>query len=211
MAPSRLTPFQVEVAHLFFSLPETRGFLLAGGAALVAHRLIDRPTQDLDLFTRPGGGSVAGARDAFEAATVARGWVCRRIRDTPDFCRLVMHGTEDLLVDMALDFPPERPTVMTSVGPTFAPEELAGRKLLALFDCAEARDFADVYRLAERYGRDRLVAEASSVDAGFDIGYAAHILRTLGRFEASELPVAPGEVAALREFFAKWSAALSAR
>jgi hypothetical protein len=211
MPPSRLTPFQVEVARLFFSLPETRGFLLAGGAALVAHRLIDRPTQDLDLFTHPGGRSVVGARDAFEAAAAARGWVCRRIRDTSDFCRLVVHGTEDLLVDIALDSPPERPTVMSSLGPTFAPEELAGRKLLALFDRGEARDFADVYRLAGRYGRDRLVAEASSIDAGFDIGYAAFMLRSLGRFEDQEVPVAPGEVAALREFFAEWSGELSAR
>jgi predicted nucleotidyltransferase component of viral defense system len=37
-----------------------------------------------------------------------------------------------------------------AAGPTFALEELAGRKLLALFDRAEARDFADVYDIAQR-------------------------------------------------------------
>lgn len=31
-----LTPFQLEVSSAFFDLPESRGFLLAGGAALVA-------------------------------------------------------------------------------------------------------------------------------------------------------------------------------
>jgi len=31
-----LTEFQIAVARLFFSLPEAEGFLLAGGAALVA-------------------------------------------------------------------------------------------------------------------------------------------------------------------------------
>jgi hypothetical protein len=45
-----LTEFQREVARLFFSLPESDGYLLAGGAALVASELTDRPTQDLDLF-----------------------------------------------------------------------------------------------------------------------------------------------------------------
>ena len=31
-----LAAFQIEVARLFFSLPESRGFLLAGGVALLA-------------------------------------------------------------------------------------------------------------------------------------------------------------------------------
>lgn len=30
-----LTPFQLEVARLFFALPASQGFLLAGGAALL--------------------------------------------------------------------------------------------------------------------------------------------------------------------------------
>jgi hypothetical protein len=34
---------------------------------------------------------------------------------------------------------------VTAAGPTLAPEELAGHKLLALFDRAAARDFADIY------------------------------------------------------------------
>lgn len=63
-----LTPFQIAVAELFFSLPESDGFLLAGGAALVAQNLTTRPTQDLDLFTRVGRGSVSAARDAHKTA-----------------------------------------------------------------------------------------------------------------------------------------------
>ena len=47
-----LTPFQLEVSSAFFDLPESRGFLLAGGAALVAQHLIHRPTRDLDLSRR---------------------------------------------------------------------------------------------------------------------------------------------------------------
>ena len=47
------TAFQIEVARLFFSLPTSGSFLLAGGAALLAQGLTSRPTQDLDLFTPP--------------------------------------------------------------------------------------------------------------------------------------------------------------
>lgn len=45
---SGLTAFQVEVARLFFGLPASEGFLLAGGGALLASGLTDRPTHDLD-------------------------------------------------------------------------------------------------------------------------------------------------------------------
>lgn len=61
MSEGPLTDFQVVVAQLFFALPESEGFLLAGGAA---QRLTARPTHDLDRFTRVGGSSVAAARDA---------------------------------------------------------------------------------------------------------------------------------------------------
>jgi hypothetical protein len=48
-----LPAFQLEVARLFFALPASQGFLLAGGAALLAQHLTARPTEDLDFFHRP--------------------------------------------------------------------------------------------------------------------------------------------------------------
>lgn len=51
-----LTAFQTEVALAFFDLPASAGFLLAGGAALLAQQLTTRPTQDLDLLHPTGGG-----------------------------------------------------------------------------------------------------------------------------------------------------------
>jgi hypothetical protein len=59
-----LSAFQLEVARVFFALPDSRGFLLAGGAALLAQHLTARPTEDLDFFTAPESGSVLDARDA---------------------------------------------------------------------------------------------------------------------------------------------------
>ncbi len=51
MTTSPITAFQADVARVFFSLPETKSFLLAGGLALAAHAISERPTEDLDALT----------------------------------------------------------------------------------------------------------------------------------------------------------------
>jgi predicted nucleotidyltransferase component of viral defense system len=164
-----LAAFQTKVARLFFGLPESRGFLLAGGAALLAQHLTARPTEDLDFFTAPERGHVPAARDALEEATRKQGWSTEQIHDSDTFCRLVIRsGQGTVLVDLAVNAPPDDPPSVTEAGPTLAPEELAGHKLLALFDRAAARDFADVYVLAGRFGKDTLLARATQIDAGFD-------------------------------------------
>ena len=59
---SDLSAFQLKVARLFFALPASQGFLLAGGAALLAQHLTARPTEDLDFFTAAESGHVLAAR-----------------------------------------------------------------------------------------------------------------------------------------------------
>jgi len=201
--PTMLTDFQVEVARLFFSLPASDRFLLAGGAALLAQNMTVRPTHDLDFFTGTPG-SVQSARDELEAAAQERGWTVDVRQSTTTFCRLVVHGSEDLLVDIALDSLPRQPATASFLGPTFAPEELAGRKLLALFDRAEARDFADVYVLLQTYTKSQLLSWANDIDAGFDTAVLAEQLGTLRRFLDSDLPVERAATTQLRQFFEDW-------
>lgn len=184
---SQLTAFQLEIATEFFALPASQGFLLAGGAALLAQRLTNRPTQDMDFFTRPGVGDVRAARDAFQAAMTTRGWTVERVRDGDTFCRLLVHGGEDLLVDIALDSPPTRPATVTVAGPSFAPDELAGRKVVALFDRAAARDFVDVHALQNNFEKDCLLGLAAEVDPGFDRAVFAEMLEHLPRYSDLDL------------------------
>ena len=209
-APSEeLTEFQIRVAQLFFALPASQGFLLAGGAALLAQHLTARPTQDLDFFTRDAAG-VPTARDALEAAVRALGWSVVRIHDTDTFCRLVLTGDEALLVDLALDSPPQLPPTVSFLGPTFAPEELAARKVLAIFDRAEARDFADVYALSSSFDRELMLERAATLDLGFTTGLFADSLSGLDRFSDDEIPVAAENVAAVRAYFLMWQNQLRA-
>jgi hypothetical protein len=131
-----------------------------------------------------------------------------RIRDTPSFCRLVVHGPEDLLIDLGVDSPPGQLAQASFIGPTFGLEELAGRKLLALFDRAEARDFADFYILAARFGQALLLNQAAALDSGFDHRYLAQMLKSLARFSDADLPLPASEVPGLRKFFTDWQAEL---
>lgn len=176
---------------------------------MLAHGLTDRPTQDLDFFTHPGGGQVPTARDALEAAASDRGWRVERIHDSPTFCRLLVRGTEDLVVDLAVDSPPARPSTASVLGPTYAPEELAGRTLLALFDRAAARDFVDVFALANRYGKQALLEQALAIDAGFDHGVLSQAFAALVRYADADLTVPAGQVQGLRDFFSQWQTELS--
>jgi hypothetical protein len=208
-----LTEFQLEVARLFFSLTASKGFLLAGGAALLAQHLTTRPTEDLDFFTTPEHGHVSVACNALEVAAQERGWRTERIHDTETFCRLVIRsGTAEVLTDLAVNAPPDFPPSLTAAGPTLAPEELAGHKLLALYDRAAARDFVDVYLLTQRFGRDVLLARAAQIDAGFDARVLADMVATLDRFTDNEIPV-PGSLPAseLRAFYTTWRSELMTR
>lgn len=202
---SGLTDFQVEVARLFFSLPASRGFLLAGGGALLATGLTSRATQDLDFFGSPGSVDIRGVHIQFERAVAQRGWRSERIQESDSFVRLHVSADAEIVVDLAIDAPPGRPPFISVVGPTFDHEELAGRKLAALFGRAEARDFADVFVLAQRFGRSVLVARAAEVDPGVESMLLAEMLRTIDRFDDHELPVGEADVSTVRDFFRRWA------
>ncbi len=203
MSDGRLTDFQLEVARLFFTLPAAEAFVLGGGAGLVAAGLTERPTRDLDFFVAEP--DVVTAADQLERAATDRGWTTGRIRDEDSFVRLRIDGPEALLVDLCLDSPPLHPPTMTIAGPTYAAAELAGRKLIALFDRAEARDFVDVHSLARRYDKDELLDLAATIDEGFDRRTFATMLDSLARFDDATLTDFGADSVELRAWFSAWA------
>ena len=200
-----LTSFQIEVIKLFFSIPESKGFLIAGGAGLVAHELSRRPTQDVDFFTCPGRGEVATGRDGLVKEAAERGMTIEILRDLPTYCRMLLtRSSETVLIDLAVDSSPERGESMTRLGPTYTVPELAGRKTIALFGRAAARDFVDVYNLATQFGTDSLLGWAAEVDAGFSIPVFREMLLFVRRFDNSEIPIPSAQVEPMRTFFNSW-------
>lgn len=178
MSGSSITDFQVEVARVFFAMPEAGSFLLAG--------------------------DVAVAVEAFTRAATDRQWIVETVTESETFVRLSVVGQDDLIVDIGLDSPPDLPPTMSLLGPTFAPRELAARKLLALFDRAMPRDFVDVFRLVQRWDRDELKNLARAIDQGFDDTVLAIAMRQLDRYRNDDIPIAAAELPELRSYFHAW-------
>jgi hypothetical protein len=204
MAEMGLNELQVEVLTLFFALPESQGFVLAGGAGLVAAGLSARPTEDVDLFSATA--SIQRAGEALEEAVEGRGWSIERIEASETFRRALLtteHG-DQLLIDIARDAAPLGIAVNTDVGPTYPPAELAARKVLALFDRAALRDFVDVANVSTQLDREDLLRLATEIDEGFDRVIFSEMLEALDRFTDDEIRqwTDPGPV---RAFFRDWA------
>lgn len=205
MGDLSLTELQRTILELFFSLPESDGYVLAGGAAPVASGLTHRPTNDIDLFGNDPIQGITPAADALEAACTERGWTIERKRDNPPFRRLIVRRSEDeLLVDLAIDSPPLGVPAITIVGPTYPPEELAARKVLALFDRAEARDFVDAYTLSSHFDLDRLAELARELDGGFTDALLAESLASHRRFTDADFADLGADPLAVRSFADRW-------
>jgi hypothetical protein len=212
VSPGALTQFQIRATRLFFSLPQSAGFVVAGGAALIAQGLIRRPTRDVDLFLLDVKTStVAAAAAAFEAEAKSQGWSHQRVLDQQDFVRLtIADGHDSLIIDLGRDSPPGEPIESTELGPTLSSRDLAARKTLALFDRAAPRDFADVYDLAHRYGRDRLLNWAAADDSGFDKQIFADMLASIDRLTDDDLPGDAKRASEVRDYFRAWAIELAA-
>jgi predicted nucleotidyltransferase component of viral defense system len=202
---TELSGFQQEIARLFFSLQSSHGFVLAGGGALLASGLSNRPTQDLDFFGSPGQVSVSLALGQLLDAIQQQNWDYELLGHTNDFARVRIIGSAELIVDLAIDVAPRFPVAQTPIGPVFSPMELAGRKLLALFDRAEARDFVDVYVLSMKFGNQKVFDAAAQIEVSLDKYILARMMNALERFSDDELPTDRSEVGALREHFAEWA------
>ena len=201
---------QLAVARLLFGLPEAQGFALAGGSALLALGAIDRPTRDIDAFVGATGDTPPGDVGPLLAALRIRlddeGWTVTVDREHTTFARLVaVQAHHSVEIDLAVDSQPLFPIEIALDLPVLAGQDLAARKVLAILDRAEARDFTDLRTLAERYSPAECIRWASELDDGVRAPDIAHAFEKLDRLDDAELPCDPGAVANLRAWYQRWS------
>lgn len=168
-----LDPLHEWVARIVFDLPQARSIAIAGGNAMLAHELVVRPTQDLDLFT-PVSSEVDPLVAALAEALRGQDAQVEVDRRGSGFSRLTVQTVDgrQVAVEIAHDAR-LRDSVQLDFGRVLHPDEVAADKTLALFGRAAARDLVDVAALTARYSLPQLCALAEEKDAGFDPGVLA--------------------------------------
>ncbi len=140
-----------EVAAIALRAAAGHGFALAGGNALIAHGIIDRPTDDIDLFSDQETG-VPEVGQAVEDALRAAGFQVERrdktggLGDIFDGMNqglaewiIIAPGGQQTMLQMAYFHRRHGPVTM-DVGPVLDLEDLAGGKVCALASRIEPRD-----------------------------------------------------------------------
>ena len=202
--------FQAEVAWNPLAGIGRHGFGLADAGALIAHGLIDRPTQDLDLFSPlPGGaGQVTAALqqallDAGFEATVDSSHTVTGA----DFARLVVtRGDRSVQIDLGRDWR-QHPPVLLAVGPVLHLDDAVGNKVDAMIGRGLPRDYLDVAAALRRYDREQLLELGFRRDPGLrviDVAVAMRNLDQLSDIDFDDYHLTPEQTAAARRAFADW-------
>ncbi|GAA0745411.1 nucleotidyl transferase AbiEii/AbiGii toxin family protein [Dactylosporangium roseum] len=207
-------PFHVDVARIALAVAERHGFVLGGGFAWLMNGLVERPTEDVDLFTDTDGAAGAAA-DAVCAALRAAGYTVHQERaddlldlfagfDQREFT--VGDGTRTVRLTLSRLDRRESP-VMMDVGPVMHLDDLIATKVAALVNRREVRDYIDVAAALERYTVEELLDLARRQDPALedeDVVAAGRYLDRLddGRFTFYGLTA--GHVATLRGKLRHW-------
>jgi hypothetical protein len=173
------------VAAVSLKVAARYGFALGGGCAWVAHRVVYRQTEDVDLFTDTEGG-VRSATSVVLTALHDAGltaWVEDDGDDLFDgmddaFVEIVARdGDEEVRLSLA-QMPRTHLPVVMSVGPVMHLDDLVGSKVCALATRGEIRDYVDVAAALGRYQRAEVVALAHEKDPSLsDEDFSAAVRR----------------------------------
>jgi hypothetical protein len=213
-----LDELHATIASIALGAAGRHGFALGGGNALIAHGLIDRPTEDVDLFTDEDDG-VTAAAGAVEAALRAAGFGAERQDKTAGLAD-VFYGMGDglaewivtgpggrqMMLQMAY-FDRDRRPVTMDIGPVLDLEDVVGSKVCALASRVEPRDYVDTAAALERYSPAQLIGFARRLDPGLtdrDFADAGRRLDELSDRRFIAFGLSPQEIAELRERFATW-------
>jgi hypothetical protein len=207
-----------EVAVIALRAAAPHGFALAGGNALIAHGITERPTHDVDVFSDEQGG-VEAAADAVEAALRDGGFGTER-RDKTGGLTDIFYGMgeglaewivtapdgEQMMLQMAYFDRARRPVTM-DVGPVLDLEDVVGGKVCALASRAEPRDYLDTAAALEHFSMEQMIGFARRLDPGLtdqDFADAGQRLDQWGDGVFAPFGLSPQDVARLRKRFAAW-------
>jgi len=202
--------FHERLARTGLAAARRYGFALAGGFAVQAAGLLERPSDDVDLFT------AWDRRDEFNTAVTAvvdayrdDGLTVNIERQYDTFARLtVTDGSRASKVELGVDWRANEPILM-AVGPVLHPDDAVANKMSALYARAFARDFIDIDATLRsgRYTHEAVLNLAQRADRGFDRRVFANALgqaNVLAPDDFAQYGVTGQALDNLRDRFAAW-------
>jgi hypothetical protein len=193
--------------------------LWLGAARSRVHGILDRPSEDVDLFTAwDRREEFATAVDAVAQAYQSHGFGVTVVQRFQTFARLEVTdpGQPDKprKVELAANWR-SQPPMMLEIGPVLHVDDVVAGKMSALFTRAEPRDFLDVDATVAsgRYTHEDVCQLAEQADAGFDRRLFADMLGMLDRYTDRRFAAygtTEDQIAGMRERFATWRAELLA-
>lgn len=143
--------YQREVTRLALDSLAGAGFALAGSGAIREHGIIDRPTQDIDLFTSvTSAEAFAESTKRLAAAMRERGFEVEEHRSAPQYAKFSVTSSagQRVEVDLAVDWRSEEPVTL-SIGPVLTLPDAVASKVSAVYSRAEVRDYLDLDSIRE--------------------------------------------------------------
>ncbi len=207
-----MEPRHERIARIALAAGARYGLALAGGYAVAAHGMGNRPSGDVDLFTSwQRRGEFPELTAAVVAALEAAGYKVSVIMTAETFTRLTLaspEGGAEEKVELAVDWRAHDP-VQLAVGPVLHADDAVANKVCALFGRALPRDFLDVDAavMSGRYTRGQLLALAAEADHGFDRLLFADALGALTQITDAafaEYRADPAMIADMRHRFGQW-------
>lgn len=165
-----MLPFHRRLAEIGLSAISDFGFVLAGGYAISANGMGNRPSEDVDLFTnRPDPNQFAIAVDLLRQTYLSHNLDVQDERIRPTFADLEVTDpttAERSNVQLGLDFRAFPPATL-DIGPVLDARDAVGGKMSALWSRGETRDYIDIAVVLDsgRFGREEVLAIADQLEA----------------------------------------------
>ncbi|RRD46790.1 nucleotidyl transferase AbiEii/AbiGii toxin family protein [Arachnia propionica] len=206
---------QRELARIALTRIAEAGFVLAGSGAIREHGVIDRPTEDIDLFTMTqDNDKFAWAVGCVVTDLRESGYEVEEAQRVAQFARLKVRAVDGLQlnIDMGVDWRENDP-VWLDIGPVLSVEDAVGNKIAAAYSRGEPRDYLDVDAI-RRWGRftdEELVKAAATRDNGFEVSIFVQQLEAVNRVTLRDVErygVSSEQLDRIKERCTQWAALL---
>ncbi|MFG1927958.1 nucleotidyl transferase AbiEii/AbiGii toxin family protein [Cryptosporangium sp. NPDC048952] len=162
-----MNPLHRRMLDIGISATAELGLVLAGGYAVQAHELVDRPSKDVD-FAYCETTPVAEVVETLVAAYRNMGFDVDVIQVNARLARMDVHTPEGTCEVDVMKEALQRPT-NSALGPVVSFEDAVGLKVRAIAGRTVPRDFIDVHAASKHFTWRQLERLCARHDPGFEL------------------------------------------